>query len=67
MKKLHLIGLLMAVFVFMMGVAYYFDESGETETAFRIARYMLIPFAIVVEIAFNPIRSLVKWVKSKTK
>jgi hypothetical protein len=67
MKKLPVLIALMVIFALMGSVAYYFDESGETDKAFEFALWMLIPFGIIVEVGFSPIRSLVYWIKSKCK
>jgi hypothetical protein len=67
MKKIPVLIALMVIFALMGSVAYYFDENDEKEKAFAFALWMLIPFGIIVEVGFSPIRSLVQWVKSKIK
>lgn len=57
----------MAVFFIMGCFAYYQDESGDTDTAFSIARWMLIPFIIMIETGFGLIKTFVQFIKTKLK
>ena len=67
MKKLTVIYAMMAVFFIMGCFAYYQDESGDPDIAFAIARWMLIPFIIMIEAGFGLIKTFVQFIKTKLK
>jgi hypothetical protein len=67
MKKLTVIYTMMATFFIMGCFAYYQDESGDTDTAFAIARWLLIPFIIMIEAGFGLIKKLYQFIKTKLK
>lgn len=67
MSKLAIIYSMLAVFFVMGTFAYLYDEAGDSDTAFAIARWMLIPFIITVEAGFGPIKALVQFIRAKLK
>ena len=67
MKRLTIIYSAMAVFFTMGCFAYYQDEAGDIDTAFAIARWMLIPFIIMIEAGFGLIKTFVQFIKTKLK
>ncbi len=52
MNKMPVILFLLLVLFVMLGRCYYLDSNDDTEAAFSVARWMLLPFTILIDVCF---------------